>query len=390
MPNTVNSKTIKTQQSNLPLTRLPYFDIRRQHDPLLSGALEAFGKVYSSGAYILGPALKEFECKFAGYLGVPYAVGVGSGTDALIFALKAAGVGKGDEVIVPSFTFTATAFAALHVGAVPVFADVDARSFTLDPKSVQKALGKKTKAIIPVHLFGQCAAMDVLMDVARSADLKVVEDACQAHGATWKGKKAGAYGDAAAFSFYPTKNLGGVGDGGMLTTSIEKLYRRVLQYRNLGKGVQDPSLHEEIGWTSRLDSVQAAFLSIKLDHLDAMNDERRRLATLFEQKLRKTPLLLPQEAPGALHVYHLYVVRVPDGRRDALRASLAQEGVPSMVHYATPVHLQPVMKRYKTRRVPLPVTAALAKDVLTLPFFPGMTETEVEMVAQAVKNFYRG
>lgn len=389
MPNTVNSKTPKIRQSNLPLTKIPYFDIKRQHDPLLSGTLAAFEKVFSGGAYILGPALKEFECKFAGYLGVPYAAGVASGTDALIFGLKAAGIKKGDEVIMPSFTFTATALAAMHLGAVPVFADVDARSFTLDPKSVRKALSKKTKAMIPVHLFGQCAPMDELMEIAKDAKLKVVEDACQAHGATWKGRKAGAIGDAGAFSFYPTKNLGGIGDGGMLTSSHEPLYRRVLQYRNLGKGIRDPLVHDEIGWTSRLDSVQAAFLSIKLDRLDAINDERRKLALLFEQKLGKTPLVLPQEVPGALHVYHIYVVRVPVGKRDALKDFLAQEGVPSMIHYATPVHAQPVMKQYKTRRVPLPVTQALAKEVLTLPFFPGMTEAEVDAVAQAVKKFFK-
>ncbi len=334
-------------------------------------------------------SLKEFERKFAGYLGVPYAAGVASGTDALIFGLKAAGIKKGDEVVMPSFTFTATALAALHLGAVPVFADVDARSFTLDPKSVRKAISKKTKAMIPVHLFGQTADMDVLMEIAKSGKLKVVEDACQAHGATWKGKKAGAFGDAGAFSFYPTKNLGGIGDGGMLTTSNEPLYRRVLQYRNLGKGIVDPLVHDEIGWTSRLDSVQAAFLSIKLDHLDEMNDERRKLAGLFAQKLQKSPLVLPSEVPGALHVYHIYVVRVPGGKRDALKEFLAQEGVPSMIHYATPVHAQPIMKKYKTRRVPLPVTQALAGEVLTLPFFPGMTEAEVETVSQAVLKFFK-
>ncbi|MBU9889310.1 MAG: DegT/DnrJ/EryC1/StrS family aminotransferase [Candidatus Omnitrophica bacterium] len=380
----------KARQSNLPLTKIPYFDIKRQHDPLLGGTLAAFEKVYASGAYILGPAVKEFECKFAGYLGVPFAAGVGSGTDALIFGLKAAGIKQGDEVIMPSFTFTATALAALHLGAVPVLADVEAASFTLDPRSVRKALSKKTKAMIPVHLFGQCAAMDELMEIARGAKLKVIEDACQAHGAAWKGKKAGAFGDAGAFSFYPTKNLGGIGDGGILTTPSEPLYRRVLQYRNLGKGLKDPLVHDATGWTSRLDSVQAAFLSNKLGRLDALNDERRRLAELFRQKLEKTPLLLPREVPGALHVYHIYVVRVPGGRRNALKDFLAQEGIPTLVHYATPVHAQPVMKRFKTRRVPLPVTNALAKEVLTLPFFPGMTETEVETVAQAVKKFFKG
>lgn len=375
-------------QSNLPLQKIPYFDIKRQHDPLRDSTLAAFAKIYSSGAYILGPALKEFENKFASYTGVPHSAGVASGTDALIFGLKAAGIRKGDEVIMPSFTFSATALAALHLGAIPVFADVDDRSFTLNPKSAAKALRKKTKALLPVHLFGQCADMDALMEIARTKKLKVIEDACQAHGATWKGRKAGAFGDAGAFSFYPTKNLGGIGDGGILTTSDDKLFQRVLQYRNLGKGITNPMVHDEIGWTSRLDSIQAAFLSIKLDHLDALNDERRKLAVLFEQKLGQTPLRLPPQVTGALHVYHIYVVRVPDGKRDALKTHLAQDGIPSMIHYETPVHRQPVMKQYKTRKVPLPVTERLSREVLTLPFFPGMTENEVDAIAQSVKKFY--
>ncbi|OQA56233.1 MAG: dTDP-3-amino-3,6-dideoxy-alpha-D-galactopyranose transaminase [Candidatus Omnitrophica bacterium ADurb.Bin277] len=384
----MNSKP-KARQNNLPLLKVPYFDIKRQHGPLLSGTMAALEKVYASGAYILGPELKDFECKFAGYIGVPYAAGVASGTDALIFALKAAGVKKGDEVIVPSFTFTATALSVMHLGAIPVFADVDPVSFTLDPKSVRKAVSKKTKAMIPVHLFGQCANMDALTEIAKEHGLKIVEDACQAHGATWKGKKAGSLGDAAAFSFYPTKNLGGIGDGGMLTTQDESIYQNVLQLRNLGKGLHNAMIHDEIGWTSRLDSVQAAFLSIKLDRLDAFNDERRRLAVLFERKLKRLPLILPAEVPGALHVYHIYVVRVPDGKRNALKEHLLQEGIPSMVHYEIPVHRQPVMKRYKNRKVPLPVTEKLKDEVLTLPFYPGMTEEEAELVTQAVRKFYK-
>lgn len=378
----------KQQQSNLPLQKIPYFDIKRQHEPLWHSARLAFEKVYTSGAYILGPALKEFENKFASYCGVPYSAGVASGTDALIFGLKATGIKQGDEVIMPSFTFTATALAAIHLGAIPVFADMDEKSFTLDPKSVVKALSKKTKAILPVHLFGQCADMNALMNIARAKKIKVIEDACQAHGATWEGKKAGSFGDAGTFSFYPTKNLGGLGDGGLLTTSDEKIFRKVLQYRNLGKGLSNPMVHDEIGWTSRLDSIQAAFLSIKLDHLDALNDERRKLAMLFEQKLEATPLHLPRQVPGALHIYHIYVVRVPDGKRDALKAHLMQNSIPSMIHYELPVHRQPIMKRYKIRKVALTVTERVCKEALTLPFFPGMTENEVDTMAQSIKKFY--
>ena len=368
--------------------KLPYFDIKRQHDPLRGAVLEAIEKVYSSGAYILGPALREFETQYAAYIGVPYAAGVASGTDALILALKAAGVKTGDEVIVPSFTFTATALAPLHLGAVPVFADVDPVSFTLDPVSVTRALSPKTTAMIPVHLFGQCADMDALGAIAAEKGIRVIEDACQAHGAAWKGKKAGSLGDAAAFSFYPTKNLGGIGDGGIVTTADEPLFRKTLQYRNLGKGLTNAMVHDEVGWTSRLDSVQAAFLSIKLGRLDVLNDERRKLAARFEKALKGTPLILPAEVPGALHVYHIYDVRVPDGKRDALKAHLAEEGIPSMVHYEIPVHSQPVMARHRPRKVPLPVTEALKEEVLTLPFYPGMTGDEVGMIARAVRKFY--
>ncbi|OQA39808.1 MAG: dTDP-3-amino-3,6-dideoxy-alpha-D-galactopyranose transaminase [Candidatus Omnitrophica bacterium ADurb.Bin314] len=362
MRNTANLKP-KTRQSNLPLTKLPYFDIKRQHEPMQGEVMAALEKVYASGAYILGPALKDFECQYARYVGTPYAAG--------------------------AFTFTATALAPLHLGAVPVFADVDPISFTLDPQSLQKALSRKTRAVIPVHLFGQCADMDAIGRIAKSHRIKVIEDACQAHGAMWNGKKAGSLGDAGAFSFYPTKNLGGIGDGGIVTTSNERMYRRILQYRNLGKSLSNAMVHDEVGWTSRLDSLQAAFLSIKLGRLDALNETRRTLAKRFEEKLSPTPVISPGQVAGAQHVYHIYVVRVPDGQRDALKEYLAQEGIPSMVHYEIPVHRQPIMRRHKTRKVPLPVTEKLKKEVLTLPFYPGMTESEVDLVATAIKKFYR-
>ena len=368
--------------------KVPYFDLSRSHQKFIDQAQEAFNRILKSGAYILGPALKELEAEFAAYIGTKYALGVGSGTDALTFALKAAGIKKGDEVIVPSFTFTATALAVLHAGATPVFADVEENTFNLDPESVRQALSRKTRAMIPVHLFGQCANMTALMTLAKQKKLKVVEDACQAHGALWDKMMAGGFGDAGAFSFYPTKNLGGIGDGGMVTTSDEKLLKHVLQYRNLGKGIDDPFVHDEIGWTSRLDSLQAAFLSIKLKFLDELNRERRAVAEMYHKKLAGTPLGLPMEVAGAYHVYHLYVVRVPDGKRNALKEHLAAQGIPTMVHYATPVHAQPIMKSHKTRKVKLPVTEKLREEVLTLPLFPGMTEPEIDAVAGAIQRFF--
>jgi dTDP-4-amino-4,6-dideoxygalactose transaminase len=368
--------------------KVPYFDLSRSHQKFVVQAQESFDKILKSGAYILGPALKDLESEFAAYIGTKYALGVGSGTDALTFSLKAAGIKKGDEVIVPSFTFTATALAVLHIGAVPVFADVDPETFNLAPASVKKALSRKTKAMIPVHLFGQCANMTEMMAIAKQKKLKVIEDACQAHGALWNKTMAGAFGDAGAFSFYPTKNLGGIGDGGMITTSNETLLKRATQYRNLGKGIADPFVHDEIGWTSRLDSIQAAFLSIKLKFLDELNRERRAVAELYHRKLAGTPLGLPREAAGAYHVYHLYVIRVPDRKRNALKDFLAAQGIPTMVHYATPVHAQPIIKKHKTRKVALPVTEKLREEVLTLPLFPGMTEPEIDAVTGAIKKFF--
>ena len=368
--------------------KVPYFDLSRSHQKFVVQAQEAFSSILKSGAYILGPALKELEAEFAAYIGTKYALGVGSGTDALTFALRALDIKKGDEVILPSFTFTATALAVLHVGATPVFADVEENTFNLDPESARQAFSPKTRALIPVHLFGQCANMTELMALAKLRRLKVVEDACQAHGALWNKVIAGAFGDAGGFSFYPTKNLGGIGDGGMVTTSDENLLNRVIQYRNLGKGIDDPFVHDEIGWTSRLDSLQAAFLSIKLKFLDELNRERRAVAELYHKKLAKTPLGLPREVAGAYHVYHLYVVRVPDGKRNALKEHLAAQGIPTMIHYATPVHAQPILKKYPTRKVKLPVTEKLREEVLTLPLFPGMTEPEVDAVASAIQRFF--
>lgn len=368
--------------------KVPYFDLSRSHQKFVRQAQEAFDGILKSGAYILGPALKNLEAEFAAYIGTPYALGVGSGTDALTFSLRALGIKKGDEVIVPSFTFTATALAVIHVGATPVFADVEENTFNLDPESVRRALSRKTRAMIPVHLFGQCANMTELMGIARQKKLKVVEDACQAHGALWAKVMAGAFGNAGCFSFYPTKNLGGIGDGGMVTTADEKLLKRVIQYRNLGKGIDDPFVHDEIGWTSRLDSLQAAFLSIKLKFLDELNRERRAVAEMYHKKLAGTPLGLPREASEAYHVYHLYVIRVPDGKRNALKEHLAAQGIPTMIHYATPVHAQPVMKQHTTRKVKLPVTEKLREEVLTLPLFPGMTEPEIDAVAGAIQRFF--
>lgn len=367
---------------------VPYFDLTRQYDQLHAEIEAALIQVNRSGAFILGPVVRSFEQAFAGYCGKKFGLGVGSGTDALTFALRALGIGKGDEVILPSFTFIATGFAILYAGAQPVFADVDPETYTLDPESVDRAITKRTKAILPVHLYGQVAAMDTLIQLARGKKLKVIEDACQAHGATFRGVKAGAFGDAGCFSFYPTKNLGAFGDGGMVVTDQPRLCDKIQRLRNLGRPTASGP-HQEMGWTSRLDSLQAAILNTKLKYLDGFIEKRRKIAARYQQNLSSTPLGLPREGQDSKHVYHLYVVRVPGGKREGLRTYLADRGIRTLLHYDLPVHRQPPFKKLAPPRAPLSVTGKLSREIVSLPIFPEMTMEEVDQVSGAIKDFYR-
>ncbi|MBI3306766.1 MAG: DegT/DnrJ/EryC1/StrS family aminotransferase [Candidatus Omnitrophica bacterium] len=366
---------------------VPYFDLTRQYAQLQNEIETAIRDVNRSGAFILGPAVQAFEQAFANYCGVKFGLGAGSGTDALTFALRALGIGKGDEVILPSFTFVATGFAILFAGAKPVFADVDFETYTMDPKSVEKLITKRTKAILPVHLYGQVADMDSLMAIAKKKKLKVIEDACQAHGARRGDVRAGAFGDAGCFSFYPTKNLGAFGDGGMIVTDQQKLVEKIQRLRNLGR-LTASGPHHEIGWTSRLDSLQAAILNVKLKHLDQFIDKRRQAAKRYEKNLSSTPLGLPRDKKNSFHVYHLYVVLVPDGKRDAFRKFLADRGIRTLLHYDLPVHLQPPFKKIAAPRS-LPVTQKLSRQIVSLPLFPEMTMEEVDRVTDSIKDFYR-
>lgn len=368
-------------------TRVPYFDLTRQYARIGGEIERAIAEVAASGRYILGNTVENFEKTFAEYCGVPHGVGTASGTDALVFCLKALGIKPGDEVVVPSFTFAATAFSVIHAGARPVFAEVDETLYTLDPASVEKAITRKTRAIIPVHLYGQLADMDSIMKIARRHRLKVVEDACQSHGASRKGKRAGVLGDAAAFSFYPTKNLGGLGDGGMVVTRNPKLLEALRRLRNLGRlKVGEP--HKVVGCTSRLDAIQAAALSVKLKYLDEHNDKRRALADQYRKLLSGTPLILPVEASGNRHVYHLFVARVRGGLRDDLRAHLAERGIDTLVHYPHPVHLEPACAKQAARKVRLPLTEKLCRQIVSLPMFPEMTREEVTRVSEAIREFF--
>ncbi len=366
---------------------VPYFDLKRQYQTLRAEFEAAMAEVASSGGYVLTQKVQEFETAFAQYIGKEIGIGVGSGTDALVFALHGLGIGKGDEVILPSFTFTASAFSIMHAGATPVFADVDYETFTLDPKSLEKCITPKTKAILPVHLYGQAADMDAILNVAKTKNLRVVEDACQAHGAMWKNKKAGAFGDAGCFSFYPTKNLGAFGDGGMLTTSDAKLAETVRRFRNLGR-LDLKEAHQVLGWTSRLDAIQAAILSIKLKKLDDFNSSRRRVASRYMAGLQSTPLLLPKEGKDRYHVYHLFVVRVPQGKRDLLQKHLTERGITTLLHYPIPVHRQPSVQPASRIGTDLPVTEQLKDEIMSLPMFPEMTDAEVDQVCEIIRSFY--
>lgn len=365
---------------------VPFFDVRRQHRALGDEVAAVWSDLVADGAFTGGPEVDRFEAEYAAFVEVDHAVGVANGTDALQLALTALGIGPGDDVLTVSHTFVATVEAIVHTGARPVFVDVDRATGTMDPRLVEAALTPNTKAILPVHLYGQAADMGPLMDIARAHGLFVVEDACQAHGARYRGKPVGSFGDAAAFSFYPSKNLGAAGDGGAVTTNDEAVAARVRALREHGQYAKNT--HELCGFTSRLDTVQAAFLRIKLPHLAAWNESRRRLAERYDSELSGGALGLPERADDRTHVYHLYAVRHP--QRDAMRAALLDRGVQTGSHYPTPVHLQAAYRHLGYAEGSLPESEAWAAEVLTLPMFPELTGAEVDRVCEAVRDVVDG
>lgn len=343
---------------------------------------EAVASVLASGRYVLGPEVRAFESEFGAWLGVPHAVGVASGTDAVRLALSALRVGEGDEVVTTSHTAVATVAAIEECGATPRFADISPATFTLDPASARKAVSRRTKALLPVHLYGHPADMAEICDLSARFGIPIVEDAAQAHGAEFDGRKVGSFGTIAAFSFYPTKNLGALGDGGAVVTADATLAERVRELREYGW--RERYVSAVPGINSRLDELQAAILRVKLRHLDEGLRRRRALASLYDRLLAGA-VGTPPVSLRALHAYHLYVVRTPD--RDALRAFLSQRGIGSHVHYPVPVHLQPA---YAGR---IPLTSSLAqtekacREVLSLPLFPQLSPESVERVCAAVQGF---
>ena len=351
------------------------------HKAEIDAAMQA---VLDGGRYVLGPETAAFEKEFAAWVGVAHAVGVANGTDALHLALRALGVGHGDEVITVSHTAVATAAAVTLAGAVPVLCDIEADTFTLDPALIERLITPRTRAIIAVHLYGQAADMDAILEIAKRRGLPVIEDCAQAHGARYQGRRVGTMGALACFSFYPTKNLGAIGDGGAVVTGDDALGAKLRLLREYGWAERYVS-HSE-GWNSRLDELQAAILRVKLRYLDADNASRRRIAARYGAELADTGLVLPVTREGSEHVYHLYVVR--SDRRDALNAHLQARGIAAGIHYPVPIHLQPAYR--STPPVSLPVTERAAREVLSLPIYPELSDTEVSTVVSAVRDFFRG
>jgi dTDP-4-amino-4,6-dideoxygalactose transaminase len=358
---------------------VPFVDLKTQGQTLLSEYQAALASVVERAAYIMGPELRDFEAAFAEFCACPYAVGVSSGTDALVLAYKAAGVGRGDEVVLPANTFMATAEAVTHVGGTPVLADVLPDTANIDPAAVAAAITPRTKAVVPVHLFGQPADMDSIDGIAKKHGVVVVEDACQGHGATYKGKRTGSMGAIAAFSFYPGKNLGALGDGGAVTTADADMAETVRVLRNHGEKTK--SNHTEVGYCFRLDNLQAAFLQIKLQHLAEWNRARRAAAKRYNHLLAQVDGVTPiVERPDVEAVYHLYVVQV-DGR-DAVRAKLDEVGIGTGIHYPLPIHLQPAYAHLGYKQGALPVAERLAGRILSLPMFPEITGGQIEYVVE--------
>jgi dTDP-4-amino-4,6-dideoxygalactose transaminase len=362
---------------------VPMLDLSRQHRALAAELLPRVQAVLESGQFIGGAEVELLEREFAQRLGVRFTIAMNSGTDALHLALRAAGIGAGDEVITTPFSFVATAAAICHAGARPVFADIDAATFNLDPEAVERALTPRTRALLPVHIFGQPADMPALIALAERHGLVVIEDCAQSFGAAIGGTMTGAFGLAGAFSFYPTKNLGGCGDGGMVVTNSEEFAARVRRLANHGAGA--PQQYLELGFNSRLDALQAVALRVKLGHVEAWNAARRRIAARYGELLRGVPLVTPRVAAARTHVFHQYTVLVEG--RDEVAAALRRAGIGTAIHYPRPLYRQPALAAYAPAQ-PLPVVEEVCRRCLSLPIYAELEEREIEAVAAALAHAF--
>lgn len=355
---------------------IPFLDLKSPYLELKDELDAAYHRVMEGGWYILGSEVKAFEEEFAAYCGVKYCIGVGNGLDALRLILRAAGIGPGDEVIVPANTYIATWLAVSYAGATPVPVEPDERTYNIDPARIETAITGRTKAIMPVHLYGQPADMDPILEIAQRHGLWVFEDAAQAHGAMYKGRHTGSLGDAAGFSFYPGKNLGAFGDAGAVTTNNDELAETIRALRNYGSHIKYVNRYK--GFNSRLDELQAALLRVKLRHLDEWNARRSRVAEVYNQALVETELILPYVLEWAESIWHLYVVRSPE--RDAFQKQLADAGIGTLIHYPIPPHLQDAYKDLGYSQGAYPVTERMAQEVLSLPMGPHLNYADVEKI----------
>jgi len=369
--------------------KVKFVDLTRQNKIIEKEILNVWNKQITNCDFILGKEVELFEKEFASFCGTKYAVGVNSGTDALFLSLKAIGIKEGDSVIVPVNTFIATAFAVVYTGAKPVFVDCSEEDFNLDLSQVEDVLKKyknkfNIKAIMPVHLYGQCCNMDEVVNLAKKYELLIVEDACQAHGAKFKNKPAGSFGECAAFSFYPSKNLGCFGDGGIVVTNNESIYNKICMLRNYGQ--KEKYIHLELGYNSRLDNLQAGILRVKLKYLEQWNQQRIELANYYIEKLSSNKnIVLPKVKNDKKHIWHLFVIRTK--QRDELRKYLAENGVETGIHYPVPLHLTPSFKWLGYKPGDFPIAEKLSNEILSLPIFPGMTKDEIDYVIEVIQKF---
>lgn len=363
--------------------RIPLIDFKAQYKSIEKEIDAGIKEVLLSGQYILGPVVKEFEERVAAYCGVKYAIGVASGSDALILALRALDIGPGDEVITTPFTFVATAHATVHCGAKPVFVDIEPDTFNINPALIEPAITKNTKAIIPVHLYGHPANMDPIMEIAKAHNLYVIEDAAQAFGARYNGKQVGSIGHVGCFSFFPTKNLGCCGDGGMVVTDNPDIAEKVDVLRR--QGCRQKYHAEMIGYNSRLDTIQAAILKVKLKYIDQWNEQRRAVAHRYNELLSKSIVQTPIEAPYAYHVYHQYTIR--SSRRDDLKQLLLDSGIETSIYYPQPLHLQDAYKSLGYTSHSFPKAVMASKEALALPIFPEMDPNLQRKIVSELKDF---
>jgi dTDP-4-amino-4,6-dideoxygalactose transaminase len=368
---------------NMSSAAVPFLNLRAQHDPIRAELLASIEEVINSNAFAGGPYVAKFEQEFAAFCGAAHAIAVGNGTDALWLPLLALGIGPGDEVITVSATFMATAEAISYTGAKPVFVDIDEQTYTMDPALLERAITPRTKAIIPVHLYGQTADMGPIMEVARRHKLFVIEDACQAHGAEYKNQKAGTIGHAGAFSMYPGKNLGALGEAGAITTNDAALAERMRTLRDHGQ--HKKYYHSMIGWNCRMDGIQGAALSIKLRTLAKGNAARRANAELYSQLLREVDeVITPTVASGNVPVFHLYVIRLK--KRDMMLEELGKRGIGCGIHYPIPVHQQKAYESLAATTGNLPVTERYSKEILSLPMFPELNSEQIKTVVRELKS----